>query len=106
MTIDFTKGNFAVYESKTEKGQEEVETLKYFNDYQDARKHMAKRLIEVTQETETICGYDPKDTRYYEAERDSIKDCGSIIKEVNTGKNIWILYLFINPAIEFNYYEQ
>ena len=105
MIINFEKGNFVVYENKTEKDKEEVETVKYFSNHQQAREHMSRRLLEEMYEIETICGYNPDDVKYYEVLGDAIKDCGGIIKETKTGKIIFELSLFISPAANFNPYE-
>lgn len=102
MTIDFTKGNFVVYESKTEKGKEEVEKLTYFSDYEKARRHMALRLKDEVYETESVCGYAPEDIQYFEDPGDGLKDCGAIIKDSKTGKNILILSLFVHRDMKSN----
>ena len=105
MTINFEKGDFVVYESKIEKGNKEVKSAKSFTDYKQAREHMSKRWIEETYEAETICGYNPEETKYYEATADGIKDCGVIVKKKTTGEIIFELSLFICPAANFNPYE-
>ena len=105
MIIDFTKGNFVVYENKTEKGKDEVETVKYFNDYKGARAHMAKRLLDESYETDTIFGYAPEEVTFLECDRDRLKDCGSLLKHTTTGKTIYVASLFINPDEHFDPYK-
>lgn len=105
MTINFEQGNFAVYESKKEKGRAELETLKYFNNYDKACAHMSRRLIEEVYETKNLCGYEHENTIYQEAERTPIKDRGFIIKEKTTGDNVLVELLFVSPTALISPYD-
>ena len=58
MTFDFSNGNFVVYESKTVKGYDEVEKVKYFKDLDKASQYYNKCMNEEVMEAPTICGYE------------------------------------------------
>lgn len=99
MKIEFKKGDFAVYESKAEKGKEEVENVKYFDDYNQACEYIVKRWVDETQSTELICGYNREEVEFIEETPDYIRERGIIVREIKSKNIILNLSLFISPGI-------
>ncbi len=105
MTIDFEKGNFVVYEGKKAKGQERLNSLKYFDNFNEANTYMANRLITEVYESDDICGYTPEEITIEEAERTSLKYSGALIREKKTNEFVLILSLFVSPTAVISPYD-